>query len=895
MAMFKSKILTSSALFLLTLNCQADIDSANAALARGEYKAASAEFHRLAQAGDAKAQTHLGYMYYVGEGVSQDYSEAAGWYRKAAVQGNKDAQYNLAVAYAFGEGAQQDYKEAASWYRRSAEQGHAVAQYSLANSYSYGEGVKQDTGEAIKWFQRSAEQGYVRSQIQLASKFHTGDGIGLDYEAAVKWYRRAADKGDAAAQYNLGSMFRSGKGVTQDYNQSLRWYRMAADQGYVAATNELVSLERALAGASRNQSRPDLQPSTASEPMEKEPLVTVETSDLLTLDNSVSEADQVSTANLDSEYAEESTDETYDNASDETYAEPAPEEEKSGRATGFFKKLIKKDDTSEVAEVEGRSITETDNRLSNDSDSVVAYGTDTLEDTSAAVAEATVEVADIEEEAPAKKKGFFKRLFSKDDDDAAESVAMVDANNDVVPVLEEEIDIDSSSKEDAAMDALEVEEKPKKKGFFKSLFSKDDEDEIDTADEEMDENEEEDEDREAGEYSSDSTFSAETDELAASRKLHDSGDYDAAYDSYYQLGSQGDAEAQYQLGLLYYQGLGIRQDYSEAANWYRRSGEQGNPDAQYSFGNMFLMGEGVSQNDSRAISWYEKAAAQGHVAAEHNIDNLKRVTSSRSVSAEEMDSALENEQLETTYSEVAEAAEEKPKKGFFKRLFNKDEDVVVEETKPVVQGPLPQIQAEDETMEEIAELEEVKEEKKGFFGRLFGKDDEEEATVEAEEEAELAERAANIGEPEQSFEDAVAAIKEYEKGLDYSFGDGVAQDDSAAFAAFLKSAEMAHTPAQYKTGVAYAYGEGVGKDPEKAVYWYKKAAEKGSALAQRNLGAIYMKGDGIEQNKPLGFAWQSILADSGNVMDVHRRDSLKQQLTDAELEQALSIKASLKH
>ena len=155
--------------------------------------------------------------------------------------------------------------------------------------------------------------------------------------------------------------------------------------------------------------------------------------------------------------------------------------------------------------------------------------------------------------------------------------------------------------------------------------------------------------------------------------------------------------------------------------------------------------------------------------------------------------------------------------------------------------------------------------------------------------------ASSSAQPEQTFEEAITAVKEYEKGLAYSFGDGVAQDNTAAFEAFLQSAKLGHTPAQYKTGVAYAYGEGVDRDQEQAVYWYKKAAEKGYALAQRNLGVLYMNGDGTEQNKPLAFAWHSILADAGNLMDIHRRDALQQQLSEAEIEEALAIKTTLRH
>ena len=134
MAMNRSILSTLLILCLAQQTATADINSANAALARGDYAAASAEFLRLANDGDAKAQAHLGYMYYAGEGVEQSYEEAVKWYRKAAVQGDRDAQYNLAVAYAFGEGTKQDYKESATWYRRAAEQGHAIAQYSLGIS-----------------------------------------------------------------------------------------------------------------------------------------------------------------------------------------------------------------------------------------------------------------------------------------------------------------------------------------------------------------------------------------------------------------------------------------------------------------------------------------------------------------------------------------------------------------------------------------------------------------------------------------------------------------------------------------------------------------------------------------------------------------------------------------
>ena len=38
---------------------------------------------------------------------------------------------------------------------------------------------------------------------------------------------------------------------------------------------------------------------------------------------------------------------------------------------------------------------------------------------------------------------------------------------------------------------------------------------------------------------------------------------------------QGIAEAQSNLGLMYSDGLGVKQDYTEAAKWFRKAAEQG--------------------------------------------------------------------------------------------------------------------------------------------------------------------------------------------------------------------------------------------------------------------------------------------------------------------------------
>ena len=54
-----------------------------------------------------------------------------------------------------------------------------------------------------------------------------------------------------------------------------------------------------------------------------------------------------------------------------------------------------------------------------------------------------------------------------------------------------------------------------------------------------------------------------------------------------------------------------------------------------------------------------------------------------------------------------------------------------------------------------------------------------------------------------------------------------------------------------------------------------------------------MNGEGVEQNKPLALAWYDILVNSGNVMDIYKRDTLKEKLTAAEINEANILKQGI--
>ena len=86
-----------------------------------------------------------------------------------------------------------------------------------------------------------------------------------------------------------------------------------------------------------------------------------------------------------------------------------------------------------------------------------------------------------------------------------------------------------------------------------------------------------------------------------------------------QAAEQGNASAQFNLGVRYANGRGVPEDVIEAAKWYRLAAEQDHPKAQFNLGAMYARGWGVLQDAAEATKWYRKAAEQGHAEAQWRL------------------------------------------------------------------------------------------------------------------------------------------------------------------------------------------------------------------------------------------------------------------------------------
>lgn len=81
----------------------------------------------------------------------------------------------------------------------------------------------------------------------------------------------------------------------------------------------------------------------------------------------------------------------------------------------------------------------------------------------------------------------------------------------------------------------------------------------------------------------------------------------------------GVANAAYNLGVLYHQGLGVDKDLDRALYWYRNAAQKGHPEAQYNLGIAHIEGIGTVYDAPLAAAFFEAAANQGVVEAAYNL------------------------------------------------------------------------------------------------------------------------------------------------------------------------------------------------------------------------------------------------------------------------------------
>ena len=137
------------------------------------------------------------------------------------------------------------------------------------------------------------------------------------------------------------------------------------------------------------------------------------------------------------------------------------------------------------------------------------------------------------------------------------------------------------------------------------------------------------------------------------------------------------------------------------------------------------------------------------------------------------------------------------------------------------------------------------------------------------------------------------ASAQYNLGIMYDNGQGIAQNYTQALYWYNKAAEQGHASAQYNLAQMYRMGQGVPQNYSQAMDWYKKAAEQGHVDAQNNLALMYAKGQGVPQNYKIAYILFNLAASNGDADATQNRDIAAAKLSPATIEDAQRITMQL--
>ena len=266
---------------------------------------------------------------------------------------------------------------------------------------------------------------------------------------------------------------------------------------------------------------------------------------------------------------------------------------------------------------------------------------------------------------------------------------------------------------------------------------------------------------------------------------------------------QGDALAQNNLSLLYYDGKGVEKNLELAVYWWKKAAEQEDAESQYNLSRMYYNGEGVEKNLELAFYWTQQSAEQGYASAQLNLSrmyfngkgiekNLELAFFWIQKSAEQGD-AFAQYNLSRMYSN-GEGVEKNLKLAFYWTQQSAEHGI------PESQNSLSLMYSNGEGVEKNLEL--------AFYWM---------------------QRSA-----EQGY-----ALAQHNLSLMYYNGVGTERNLELAFHWMQQSAKQGDAESQYVLSLMYYNGEGVEKNLKLAFYWMQQSAMQSFFPAQKFLEDLY--------------------------------------------------------
>jgi hypothetical protein len=308
----------------------------------------------------------------------------------------------------------------------------------------------------------------------------------------------------------------------------------------------------------------------------------------------------------------------------------------------------------------------------------------------------------------------------------------------------------------------------------------------------------------------------------------------------------GDADAMYQLGLLYQSGRGVTADQGQAQQWLEQAARAGNAYAQYALALLYRRQDNNALNQ-QSVNWQQKAAQQGYAEAQYGLGMLyangqyvprdlhkARHWLQQAAQRNHAMAALALADLTTPVAARPEPAvvqqtppraqpqPVRPSAPVADTLNSSSYAAYAAE--PVVQAP-PRLQPPPKVKPPMPQNPvELQQSQVNMDGK---------STAEIRRAAEKGDMYAQLMYG-ALFEDGAGGVK---------------QDLAQAMRWYLKAARQGYPKAQHNLALLYEDGKGVPQDYAQAAIWYKKAAQAGFSEAQNNLAVLYILGNGVEADR----------------------------------------------
>ncbi|GLE07503.1 hypothetical protein PINS_up017863 [Pythium insidiosum] len=225
-------------------------------------------FATAAELGHPDAQFHLGVAYSYGFwGFPRDDALAMTYYYYASLAQHMGAVMALGYRHLLGVSAPKNCESAVRYYEVAANKAMALREanpskpaiYDLphrrlktVHETQHKKNIPSDAA-IVDYYQFSSDKGDPEATINLATLYYYGArGLQQDLTQAARLFHKAYDLGASGSAYHLGHMYNHGIGVQQNNETALKYLQEAVKEGSTAAHNELAFMHMHGKGTEQN-------------------------------------------------------------------------------------------------------------------------------------------------------------------------------------------------------------------------------------------------------------------------------------------------------------------------------------------------------------------------------------------------------------------------------------------------------------------------------------------------------------------------------------------------------------------------------------------------------------------------------------------------------------------